>query len=381
MYNTIYLMTMDNSKDIINAAKYKSIMDEFKFSRDKIVSELANKINTLVHTNKTEFSPPTQCDIDREVKLLIDNLPTTFSGSILIRQNSKSHRIFSALIMGVENTPYDSACILFEIFLPDGYPTIPLKIKCMTPSTYGKFNPSINNNGDVTMALLGTYGCTGNTCEGKWNPNESSIYQVLFSIQNLMFTCDPYFNDPAKDTFRNSAWGKKESKQYNQKVRLMVVADCMYKMLKDPPPEFADAIKYHFLVKRNYIKQVLKEWNASIDVTSHNSTVTPDYLSYQNKTLFEWIKLTTSLLEELDATDQFKDSFGSDNFSSTDLNTEDPFNFDTDANPFGTDTDPFNTDPFGTNTDPFASLNPLNQNTLSKPEQFYSQPELSMFGL
>ena len=386
MYNdTIYLIFMNNNQfnenvndmtvDAATAAQYKSIMNEMKFSRDKIISKLANE---LTANKSRELSPPSQERIDYEVKLLEENLPTTFSGSIILRQNSKSPRIFSALIMGIENTPYDNACILFEIYLPDKYPSVPFSIKCITSqSSYSKFNPQINFNGDVRLSLLNTYGCTGNTSYGKWDPSESSIYQILFSVQNLMFTHEPYFNDKAH-TMRDSPWGKLESKKYNQRLHLIVVAECIHNMLKDPPYEFQDVIEYHFLMKRDYIKAVLNKWKLEVDAQICDKVYITDFISYQGKTLSDWVNDTVKLLDALndnsnnlntldqqgtqcDTSDQFEvDWYNENKFSvhpqnNTETNPfgEDPFKENTlEENPFGENT--FEENPFGenlTNTD------------------------------
>ena len=301
-------MNYQSNKD---AALYQSIMCDIKFYREKIMSEFTMKLNNITN----EVDPPSQKRVDDEVKILIDNLPTTFNGSILIRQNSKFPRIFSALMIGVEGTPYDNACILFDIYLPDKYPKIPLKINCTTSSTYGKFNPSISINGDISMSLLGTFGYYGNNDLGKWNPKESSIYQILFSIQSLLFTEEPYFNDSSKEHLRNTTWGKNESKKYNQQAHLIVIAEGIYKVLKNPPPEFSNAIKCHFLIKRDNIKKVFNKWKLMVDTEIYEKNVymSTEYLSYEEKTLAEWVKITNELLDSIenDITDEFKDIINS----------------------------------------------------------------------
>ncbi len=48
--------------------------------------------------------------------------------------------------------------------------------------------------GTVCLSLLGTW--NGHASQS-WNPEHSSIYQVLLSIQALIFVEDPYFNEPS----------------------------------------------------------------------------------------------------------------------------------------------------------------------------------------
>ncbi|KAG2307781.1 hypothetical protein Bca52824_027529 [Brassica carinata] len=56
-----------------------------------------------------------------------------------------------------------------------------------------RINPILYNCGKVCLSLLGTW--TGNSRE-KWLPKESTMLQLLVSIQELILNQKPYFNKP-----------------------------------------------------------------------------------------------------------------------------------------------------------------------------------------
>ena len=47
--------------------------------------------------------------------------------SIFIRVDDSSMSCMRALITGPDNTPYDSGCFIFDIYMPSDFPSIPPK--------------------------------------------------------------------------------------------------------------------------------------------------------------------------------------------------------------------------------------------------------------
>ena len=142
------------------------------------------------------------------------NLPIEFGSSILVRAVEGSMDYLRVLIFGPQDTPYENGCFFFDIFLQD-YPRQPPKCQFLTTGG-GKyrFNPNLYNDGKVCLSLLGTW-------DGpSWQPNESTLYQLLISIQSLILgESEPYFNEPGFESIRNSAHGKQASQQYNQTIQ------------------------------------------------------------------------------------------------------------------------------------------------------------------
>ena len=81
------------------------------------------------------------------------------------------------------------ALFVFDMFLSSSFPESPPS--CVLRTTAGgkvRFNPNLYANGKVCLSLLGTW------AGPKWNV-QSSILQVLISIQSLIMVDEPYYNE------------------------------------------------------------------------------------------------------------------------------------------------------------------------------------------
>jgi len=113
------------------------------------------------------------------------------------------------------DTPYCGGCFEFDAFIPIDYPNVPPKCNLITTG-YGtvRFNPNLYNCGKVCLSLLGTW--SGE----KWNPEVSSMSQVINSILFLIFVEHPFFNEPGFQSSQGTAQGDRQSEAYNQVIRV-----------------------------------------------------------------------------------------------------------------------------------------------------------------
>ena len=70
----------------------------------------------------------------------------------------------------------------------------------------------------VCLSLLGTW--HGSDASQKWDPQNSSLFQILLSIQGMILISDPYFNEPNVEQMRGQAEGTKASNSYNAEIHL-----------------------------------------------------------------------------------------------------------------------------------------------------------------
>ena len=96
-------------------------------------------------------------------------------------------------------------------------------------------------NGRVCLSLLNTW--TGKKSE-KWNPNESTVLQILVSIQALVLNEKPYFNEPGHSMLGRAIWEKK-SQAYNEDVFLLSCKTMLF-LLRRPPRNFEVFVGNHF---------------------------------------------------------------------------------------------------------------------------------------
>ena len=86
-----------------------------------------------------------------------------------------------ALIIGPEDTPYDSGAFVFDVYFPANYPGSPPTVLLRTTGGGSvRFNPNLYNCGKVCLSLLGTWGGS-HACE-KWS-DKSSLLQVRVCVR------------------------------------------------------------------------------------------------------------------------------------------------------------------------------------------------------
>jgi ubiquitin-protein ligase len=229
--------------------------------------------NGTHNTSSNTMSGPQRKRLFQELSNYHTNLPIESGSSILVRAMEGSMDYLRVLIFGPEDTPYANGCFFFDLFLQD-YPKKPPKCQFLTTGG-GKyrFNPNLYECGKVCLSLLGTWQGPG------WQPNESTLYQLLISIQSLILgESDPYFNEPGFAAQKNTPRGTAESQKYNQRIQSYTCAAAILPFLlsssssssssskgvslssPSPYPEFQDAIDLHFRLKQTQLISQLQRW-------------------------------------------------------------------------------------------------------------------------
>lgn len=186
------------------------------------------------------------------------SLPLNWNSTIWIRISKNNFNLFSFIISGPENTPYENGLFEFHAYFSDDYPnTIPQVLLNTTGKNSVRFNPNLYNNGKVCLSLLGTW--SGQDSE-KWIPETSTFIQIIISIQSLILIDDPYFNEPGYEKYINTTEGKEKSLMYNLNIYPNTIKYAMIEMLLNPPLGFEIVIKEHFKYKKNDIIKKLNEW-------------------------------------------------------------------------------------------------------------------------
>lgn len=186
------------------------------------------------------------------------SLPLNWNSTIWIRISKTNINIFSFIISGPENTPYENGLFEFHAYFSNNYPnTIPKVLLKTTGKNTVRFNPNLYSSGKVCLSLLGTW--SGQDSE-KWIPETSTFIQIIISIQSLILIDDPYFNEPGYDKLINTADGKEKSLMYNLNIYPNTIKYAMIEMLLNPPLGFETIIKEHFKYKKNDIIKKLNEW-------------------------------------------------------------------------------------------------------------------------
>lgn len=167
--------------------------------------------------------------------------------------------LLRAMIIGPDDTPYSCGCFFFDIYLDD-YPTKAPKVHFLT--TGGgryRFNPNLYQDGKVCLSLLGTWQGPG------WQKGESTLLQVLVSIQSLILVDQPYFNEPGYQHELGTPQGTIKSDKYNKNIRQYTMDAAMlphFRYLAGACvyPEFNEVIEKHFTLKEHKWKKTILAW-------------------------------------------------------------------------------------------------------------------------
>ena len=255
-----------NQKSVEELYKSELYTESFKEYDDMDIQSFNSMMQ---NRNETESSNPTHSAMSRISKEIISikkSLPINFGSSIFYRICTKNLKLHEFIITGPEGTPYDSGCFHFKIYCPNNYPnTSPVVRTCTTGNGSIKFNPNLYKDGTICLSLLGTI--QGHQTE-RWMPTESSMLQIMISIQSLVMNSTPYFNELGYEYNRDSS--HKESITYNKKIRYECMKWAMIDMIRNPIKGFEKAILKHFTIKAEYIKMVCKQWVSESDNVNFN---------------------------------------------------------------------------------------------------------------
>ncbi|PRP81914.1 baculoviral IAP repeat-containing protein 6 [Planoprotostelium fungivorum] len=208
----------------------------------------------------------------QEISSLSNGLPLSPESSVFVRIDAERMDVIkgdsqggsyavlirTVLITGPAFTPYSNGCFQFDVYCPTDYPSCPPVINLETTgSGLVRFNPNLYTCGKVCLSLLGTWHSTNQN--EQWNEN-STILQVLVSIQSLIFVEQPFFNEPGFENLMGTQNGDKQSRDYNQNIRLQTLKWAMLHQLKNPPAGFEDVIRSHFKLKRESVLSEVEVW-------------------------------------------------------------------------------------------------------------------------
>ncbi|XP_073944732.1 LOW QUALITY PROTEIN: (E3-independent) E2 ubiquitin-conjugating enzyme UBE2O-like [Choristoneura fumiferana] len=200
--------------------------------------------------------------VKREIKLLKSDLPP----GVWVRGFEDRIDLLSLMIAGPTKTPYEGGLFVFDVQLGGEYPRAPPLCHYHSYCT-DRLNPNLYEDGKVCVSLLGTWSGRGVEVWGK----DSSLLQVIVSLQGLILNAEPYFNEAGYEKQKGTQQGKENSRMYNEMVLLKLVQS-MTKMLSNPPEPFREEILQHLRANAASLCCRLEGW-----VHDQPDTPPPDF--------------------------------------------------------------------------------------------------------
>lgn len=230
------------------------IEETISFPRFDVVSDVSDHhYITSSFTKKNgrdHFPAGSHKKIMQEWKILEKHLPE----SIFVRVYENRIDLLRAVIVGTAGTPYHDGLFFFDLAFPADYPNHPPMVHYRS---FGlRLNPNLYANGRVCLSLLNTW--TGKKSE-KWNPDESTVLQVLVSIQALVLNEKPYFNEPGHGMWPGRSIWEKKSTAYNEDVFILSCKSMTF-LLRSPPKNFEGFVRSHFRERGHVILSACKSY-------------------------------------------------------------------------------------------------------------------------
>eukprot|EP00331_Platyophrya_macrostoma_P026761 CAMPEP_0176444574 /NCGR_PEP_ID=MMETSP0127-20121128/23147_1 /TAXON_ID=938130 /ORGANISM="Platyophrya macrostoma, Strain WH" /LENGTH=2633 /DNA_ID=CAMNT_0017830115 /DNA_START=51 /DNA_END=7953 /DNA_ORIENTATION=- len=319
-YNTIsanlkQLYMIDVVEKVTNLSEYLALPLSQSYSKllqDQCVdsTSMKNESGEFVHHYKSSFSSsPNETKTKRIVKELNDltnSLPIEHTNAIFVRYDKDKMDVMKSLIMGSAGTPYAHGAFIYDLYVGDNYPSGPPMCNLETTGNHTvRFNPNLYSCGKVCLSLLGTW--RGSTNEN-WNPQLSTILQILVSIQSLIMTEDVYFNEPGYEGTKGSTEGDLLNEGYSNIVKWANVKYAMTEVIRNPYPWFKEVCQIHFYLKKDMILEEVGTWITAAKTTtgqytglvsSHNSSICSQFSSSQETYYNMLVEAVEELKEEL----------------------------------------------------------------------------------
>ena len=198
--------------------------------------------------------------IIKQLDIIVKSLPITKDCAVFIRRDTECLSLFKFMIIPNQDTPYRHGCFVFEVYLPADFPSVCPQVSHSTSRKNGfRFNPNLYHCGKVCLSLLGTWG--GHHSESWIPPNASgtgsTLLQLILSILSMIFTENPWYNEPGRESGIKDADTNKRSIEYNKEIQIGTIKYAILNQLKYPEEGFEDAIKGHFKLKKDIIYKYL----------------------------------------------------------------------------------------------------------------------------
>jgi ubiquitin-protein ligase len=200
--------------------------------------------------------------IMRQLEMITRSIPISKDNTVFIRRDTTNVSVFKFMIIPNEDTPYKFGCFVFDVLLPANFPNVsPLVNHSTSRKNSFRFNPNLYHCGKVCLSLLGTWG--GHQSENWISPNAegtgSTLMQLILSIYSMIFTEDPWYNEPGREGGIKDAKTNMSSIAYNKEIQTGTIKFAILNQLRYPEEGFDDAIKSHFRLKKDKIYNYLLE--------------------------------------------------------------------------------------------------------------------------
>ncbi|KAI7538427.1 hypothetical protein KC331_g10370 [Hortaea werneckii] len=185
----------------------------------------------------------------------IARLKTCLPPGIFVRYGDSRMDVMKVLIVGPRGSPYENGLWEFDLLCGLDFPNRPpiLHFKTTDGGTVG-CNPNLYPCGKVCLSLLGTW--SGEP----WKAGQSTILQILVSIQAMIFCDEPWCNEPGRENQAETL----QSKEYSRGLRPHTIKAAMLDWMANKETVWSEVVRRHFEIHENEIVACVDEWIADM---------------------------------------------------------------------------------------------------------------------
>jgi ubiquitin-protein ligase len=185
----------------------------------------------------------------------INVLKTSLPPGIFVRYGESRLDMMKFVIFGPEGSPYENGIWEFDMYCPSEYPNVPPQVSFKTTGggCYG-LNPNLYSDGKVCLSLLGTW-------QGEpWKPGQSTLLQVLVSLQAMVFCEQPWYNEPGRERSYGKGAANAAAERYNCGLRELTVRLGLLNWLENTPQIWRDVVEQHFKANADKMLRTVIKW-------------------------------------------------------------------------------------------------------------------------
>ncbi|KAI7109178.1 hypothetical protein KC340_g327 [Hortaea werneckii] len=185
----------------------------------------------------------------------IARLKTCLPPGIFVRYGDSRMDVMKVLIVGPRGSPYENGLWEFDLLCGLDFPNRPptLHFKTTDGGTVG-CNPNLYPCGKVCLSLLGTW--SGEP----WKAGQSTILQILVSIQAMIFCDEPWCNEPGRENQAETL----QSKEYSRGLRPHTIKAAMLDWMANKETVWSEVVRRHFEIHENEIVACVDDWIADM---------------------------------------------------------------------------------------------------------------------
>ena len=198
--------------------------------------------------------------VKHELKLLKD-----CSSTIVIKNDLDRLDLWRAMIIGPVGTPFEDGSFFFDIALPSLYPLEPPSV-AFKSLIQKQINPNLFVNGSICISLLEK--TDKQDCE-HWT-KDSSLLQLVLSIQSLILTAKPFGNEPMHSKLNKNEYIR--SQDLYQERAIIGSLESVAVLLKSPIEEFKQDIN-DFYYLNGGLQRLINRTDAIIKQTKARGTI------------------------------------------------------------------------------------------------------------